>query len=397
MEIEQLQKLIAKYNSGKASLQEQALLEEWYESIQGSAVDMEPTHLATLKGELKKGVHAVVLEDNDTQVSPYFNKKRIWRNASWAAILLMGIGISMYLYTSPSIHKSETTASKSKVAINMQNDIAPGGNLATLTLADGNTIALNDINNGVLLEDNQVNIKKTGDGELVYQSTISNIDIEAKINTLSTPRGGQFNLTLADGTKVWLNSVSTLTFPATFSGKERVVELTGEAYFEVAHNANMPFHVKMKNSDIEVLGTHFNVKEYSDQQGMKATLLEGSVKVTSSNDGQSKTLIPGQQARINKNYKFDIVEADVEHTIAWKNGYFQFNRESLREVMRQFSRWYDIEVVYEGVIPKDQFVGKIRRALKLSEALKILKISQVDFRIEGRTIYISGNKDNNLI
>jgi ferric-dicitrate binding protein FerR (iron transport regulator) len=208
------------------------------------------------------------------------------------------------------------------------------------------------------------------------------------MNTLTTPRGGQYEVMLPDGTKVWLNSASSLTYPVTFAGKERRVELTGEAYFEVAKNTSSPFFVKTSGQTVKVLGTHFNINSYEDEKCVKTTLLEGSVVITSDGNKQAVNLKPGQQS-VNKAASFDVInEADIDEAVAWKNGKFLFRNTDLQTVMRQLSRWYDVDVEYQGTIAERHYRGRISRNVPVSQVFEILKTSGINFIINGRTIIV---------
>ena len=214
-------------------------------------------------------------------------------------------------------------------------------------------------------------------------------DQAIRYNTITTLRGGQYQVILPDGTKVWLNAASSLKYPTEFRGKERNVELTGEAYFEVAKNATMPFHVQSAGQTVRVLGTHFNINAYEDEGVIKTTLLEGSIQITYQ---QAKVLIkPGEQARVVAGSPDKIIvdeNADTDGAVAWKDGYFQFNHADIRTVMRQISRWYDVTVKYEGSVSSKDFGGAIERNLKLSQVLHILEKSQVHFVINGKEVVV---------
>ncbi len=201
-------------------------------------------------------------------------------------------------------------------------------------------------------------------------------------NTLSAPTGGQFQLVLPDGSKVWLNSSSSIRFPTEFSGEERKVELTGEAYFEVAKNPTLPFRVSVSGMYVEVLGTHFNIMAYGDESSIKTTLLEGSVRVTKGSS--AKVLTPGQQSKMNLKGDINVVDADLEQVIAWKNGYFQFSSDDIETIMRQVARWYDIKVVYKDKIPGGGFSGIVSRKNNISRVLKILQDGGVQLRWKGK-------------
>jgi ferric-dicitrate binding protein FerR (iron transport regulator) len=206
---------------------------------------------------------------------------------------------------------------------------------------------------------------------------------------VTTPRGGQYQLLLSDGSKVWLNSASSIRFPVSFAGDTRRVEVSGEAYFEVAKNPSMPFKVDVDGkNEVEVLGTHFNINSYADEGSIKTTLLEGSVKVTSLKTHESKLITPGQQAQLNKEGQITISKADPDKVMAWKNGYFNVDGADTKTVMQLLSRWYDVDVVYEGAIPQREWGGDIEKNLKLSQMLKILEKNNLHFRLEGRKLMV---------
>jgi ferric-dicitrate binding protein FerR (iron transport regulator) len=280
-------------------------------------------------------------------------------------------------------------ASRLPVQPPASGDVAPGSNKATLTFADNTTINLDDAKNGVLGHQGNTQVVKNKDGQLSYRTSgLSPITY----NLLTTPRGGQYQLSLPDGSKVWLNAASSLKYPTCFSGKERVVELVGEAYFEIAHNASMPFKVSVVSRKgqnpavIEVLGTHFDVKAYDDEPSVRTTLLEGSVKV---HKGETAIpLQPGQEASWSGTRDIEVASADVEEAVAWKNGLFKFNKATVGDVMRQLSRWYDVEVVYTNGIPKDFFQGEMYRNVNVSKVLKVLEGSGLHFTVEGKKILV---------
>ncbi len=269
-----------------------------------------------------------------------------------------------------------------------QHDILPGSDKAILTFDDGSQVVLDNSKNGSLGKQGQTDIRKPQTGKLIYESAqVTNA--RPMFNTITTPKGGQYNVVLSDGTKVWLNAASSLRFPTVFTGTERKVEMSGEVYFEVAKNAKMPFKVISQGQKVEVLGTHFNVMAYQNEKAIKTTLLEGSVKV--SRNERSAILQPGQQAKvgINNNVFRTLSDVNLEEELAWKNGFFQFNDASLEQVMRQIERWYDVEVEYIGKIPDEHFTGKLQRNTNLSNVLKILSMSEVEFKIEGKKIIIT--------
>jgi transmembrane sensor len=310
---------------------------------------------------------------------------RLWLRLGTAAALMIFLGFGAYVL----INKKKPSDPKKNIAKSRPaHDVLPGGNRALLTLANGKTIYLDNAQNGVLAKEGNTQINKTRDGQLVYEGgKDGSANGAVPMNTITTPRGGQYQLVLNDGSKVWLNSASSLSFPAVFTGKTREVEITGEAYFEVAKNAAMPFRVKTNHTVIEVLGTHFNTMAYNDEAVMKTTLLEGSVKI--SNNNYTSVLKPGQQASLNQNGEIHVVnDADANDSVAWKDGLFQFTDASIQSIMRQAARWYDVEVSYEGQIPVREFTGRISRNVKASELLGMLKYAGVNFKIEDKRITI---------
>jgi ferric-dicitrate binding protein FerR (iron transport regulator) len=318
--------------------------------------------------------------------------KRAWVRYAAACILLLSGAAAAWFFTKPA--QQQLTVHR----IPVKNDVGPGMAGAVLTLDDGSTVLLDSLGNGVVATQNGSKLVLKN-GQLVYDGA-QHAAGEIAYNTMTTPKGRQFKLVLPDGTNVWLNAASSLRYPVAFTGKERKVEVKGEAYFEVAKLADpvtgvrMPFRVKVNNhTEIEVLGTHFNINAYEDEANMNTTLLEGAVRVI--NGGEQALLKPGQQARVPGGPQagktnIEIVEnADVEKVMAWKNGVFNFNDASLAEVMRQLERWYNIEVVYEQGVPKLEFIGKMGRDLPLSDVLRGLEMSKVHFRLEeGRRVIV---------
>ena len=376
-----LKALIAKYNAGTANTEEKAIVEQWYETIHGDEYVLGDEHMAQMKQEVYREL-SVYIESNRTATLTK-TKKLPFRWLAAAAILIVcSIGL-YYQYKMPEATQAATT--------NIKNDIAPGGNKATLTLADGSKLVLDDVKNGQLAKQGTSLVEKKHSGLLSYL-TDSDVPKVAAVtyNTITTPRGGQYDIILADGTQVWLNAASSLKFPTSFTGKERNVELTGEAYFEVAKNKAMPFHVSVAGQTFEVLGTHFNVNAYTDEAVIKTTLLEGSVKVTK--DAKLVIIKPGQQALLNTSAGSPAITVidgiDTDEVMAWKNGKFYFDNADIQTVMRQVSRWYDVDIEYAGKIPEDHFTGKFSKNMTASNALKVLEFTGVNFKIEGRKIIV---------
>lgn len=268
-------------------------------------------------------------------------------------------------------------------------EITPGGERAVLVLANGSTILLDSASDGVLSNGGNGKVIKLGDGSIVYEAGGDMVNATA-YNTMRTPRGGQYRLTLPDGSKAWLNASSSIRFPSAFSGDQRKVSITGEVYFEVEHDKMRPFIVEINaGTAVQVLGTSFNINAYSDEPTMGTTLLEGSVRMISG--GKEAVLVPGQQARIagqSPEGGIDVVLVDTEAVMSWKNGLFNFDNKNLEEVMRQLSRWYDIDVVYEKGVPDITLGGKLGKDLNLSEIMEVLKQYEIHFKMEGRRMIV---------
>lgn len=311
--------------------------------------------------------------------------KKYWSVAAAAILLIASFG----LYKFYTITDEPVQIAQKKLPSKYTNDVAAGTNGAILKLADGSIVVLDSIPNGTVSTQGSMNLVKDG-STLNYVQTNNTIANTAGFNTIETPNGRQFSLMLGDGTKVWLNAASSIHFPVNFSGDERKVEITGEAYFEVAKNKHKPFKVSANGSEVEVLGTHFNVNSYADENTLNTTLLEGSVKV--SHAGNNALLTPGQQAQVNlKGSISKINHVNITEVVAWKNNAFSFNNTDLKKLMRQLSRWYDVEIVYknESADPV-RFNGEISRSVTLSNVLKMLELTgEVSFSIEGKRIIVS--------
>ncbi|PTS94795.1 iron dicitrate transport regulator FecR [Pedobacter sp. HMWF019] len=376
MDKQQAKELIQKYNQGLATAEEQARLENWYMQKSDSLVlEEDEINFDRIENELRERTFSRAGLGHPTQAELPSKSFKLWpRIASAAAVILIG-GAALFYYSQPSADQ-HTILDRSKYS-----DINPGSNKAILTLANGQQISLTDVKNGDLAKEDHALIKKTAEGELVYQEEAGK-RAESVYNMMSTPKGGQYSLTLADGSKVFLNAASSLKYPTRFKGKDRIVELTGEGYFEVAHNKDKPFKVISRGQTVEVLGTHFNINAYADEPDVKTTLLEGRVNVNGT------LLKPNQQAVLVQDQQISVRQVDADEVVAWKDGLFKFDHTDIRILMRQIARWYDVDVVYEGPVKEEQFYGKIERSYTLSEVLKVLELGKVHFRIEGRKIIV---------
>ena len=322
-------------------------------------------------------------------------KMRSLHRLKWVAMIiaLIGAGTIAIIYFSG----RKNADSREIARQTLPSDVpAPGKNRAFITLSDGRTISLDSLNQGMLARQGTVKLVKLENGQLAYQS-ISGENIHAdQFNTLSNPRGSKvIEVMLNDGTHVWLNAGSSITYPVAFAGKLRKVTVTGEAYFEVTQDAARPFYVSKGNWEVKVLGTNFNVNAYDDERTIKVTLLEGSVKVSNSIPGDESgkgpgvVLKPGQQAIAAEQQLTVNNQTDLDAVMAWKNGYFNFNHASLQSVLQQVSRWYDVEIVYQGAVPNMEFIGEIQRDFNLSEVLEALTRTDVQFKIEGKKLIVT--------
>ena len=334
--------------------------------------------------------HAIA-EDTGTRPAPVVPlHHRIWFRTSAAAVVILFISIAVFY----SLHqKNDSAIAQSEHKVQPVKDIPPGINNAVLTLADGTTIVLDSAGNGTLAQQGGIQVLKIN-GQVAYEKTGANtLKSVTAYNTIATARGNQYQVILADGSKVWLNAASSIRFPVFFTGNERKVEITGEAYFEVAKNPAKPFKViipsspgKPDGAEIEVLGTHFNVNAYAEEDDVRTTLLEGSVKIHRGNNVQ--LLIPGEQARLTSDAMTLKKDVDLTQVVAWKNGFFVFNNADIKMIMRQVARWYDVAVNFEDDVPAEGYTGKVSRSLPLSNFLKVLELNGINVKTDGRRITI---------
>lgn len=374
---------------------EQQLLDEWLAaSPHNRKVYEEVTNPEQLEKDIKEIVGYNKKElwgriKDGTQTRPgilSFFRSRVGRYAAAVAVLLIGVGIYFLLIkTAP----ADTDKPLAETTPPVMQDLAPGTDKAVLQLSDGTSIVLEDANNGLLSKQGNADISKEG-GILNYHLTDA-IATTSGTNTLKIPRGGKWTLGLSDGSRVTLNSESSITYPVSFVGNTREVTITGEAYFEVAKDAKRPFAVTAKGMRVEVLGTHFNVNTYGDQDMVQTTLLEGSVRA--SLDGQEMLLKPGQQSVINSAGKLQMnTGVDVDKIMAWKNNDFDFQNDDIKTIMNQLARWYDVEVVYEGRIPTVRLTAQISKNKNVSAVFKALEDGSsggAHFKVDGKKIIVS--------
>lgn len=388
--------LAEKWLFGTITAEERKEFSQWYN------VDQDKPFIVPVEYAQSEEAHKQrIFKEINTRIKQNGKVKPI--KLSWwsaAAAVLLVAGTLLFFQLQRSLVSSSQNLVKSKL-----NDIKPGGDNAILTLADGKKIILKGVANGEIAEQSGIHITKTADGHLVYripkdQSGL-NTSKPSGFNIIQTPRGGQYQVELPDGTKVWLNAASSLKYPTQFANDKRCVELVGEGYFEVAkmvkgdiiEGRRVPFIVKTATQTVEVLGTHFNINNYPDEYSTRTTLLEGSVRVSKSptilpHTTLSKLLIPGQQAVIGAS-RFDIENIDVAGSIAWKNGYFFFQNEDLKSVMNKLSRWYDIDVFYQGNSDNVKIGGSISRSKSLPEVLRVIQLTgRIKFKTEERRVTV---------
>ncbi len=386
---------------GKASAEEVQFLEAYYKAfdLKGEYTDkLSEQEFLDLKGRIKRKTDDAIHEYEAARKSlPGIGK--LFRYGI-AASLLFGLLIFAYYQLSPRPTESKQLA----------EHIMPGRDMAILTLSNGKQILLDSVDVNTSLEEEGILISKTADGYLSYQlldnDATNNPSGAIAYNTISTPEGGQYSVSLPDGTKVWLNASSSIRYPVRFDSKYRSIEMDGEGYFEVAKQLGassskpVPFIVQTAMQQVEVLGTHFNINAYGDEDRVKTTLLEGSVRVTpSGHSGESKILKPNQQSILRKsdaNGSLEIVEVESSSVIDWKNGNFIFDNENLVSIMNKISRWYKVKVVYEGHLTPDDFGGQISRSKNLQEVLDVLELSGgVQFKMTKDTIVVMPEKKTN--
>ncbi|HVU54717.1 MAG TPA: FecR domain-containing protein [Puia sp.] len=375
--------LLDKYLAGSASPEEEELLLRVYETYQDNQEwdSHELDRIDALEDKLferiKLAMHTPETAVDGAGRVPAEARRLPLRRILIAAsvILIAGVGMLFLLRPRPAgAPVAETPAPGPK------QDFSPGGNNAYLVLSDGQKLALNQAKVGLLAQQGSHAVIKKEDGQIVYSPVGADVPVTRSIalNKIVVPVGGQYRVMLPDGTHVWLNAASSLEYPVEFTGDRRQVKLTGEAYFEVARNTAMPFIVNVNDKmDVNVLGTHFNIMAYDDEEKIATTLLEGAVKVVDrAHPGNVKTLTPGQQANRAENGGIDVTDVDTEEAIAWKDGQFLFVNEDIHSIMRKLARWYDVKVEYSRSLKNKSFDGSISRNRNISEVLKLMELTK---------------------
>lgn len=376
MDTTQISVLAEKYLNGNATEVEKEALHDWYNHVNEGDTEI----VVSAQADSLNGTKERILRQLQEQIArdkkpdaPVVPMRRKW--LPWVAAAFIIIAAGTYLLQQP-LKQEKTTAVL---------PIAPAGNKAMLTLGNGTVVDLNAATDGAITEQSGTTVNKQ-QALLTYDA--GNVEAQPTINKLSVPRGGKYRLILPDGTKVWLNAASELQFPTVFTGAERLVELNGEGYFEVAADADQPFIVKTASLRVEVLGTHFNVKAYADESTTNTALLEGSVKIVTAN-GSNSLLKPGDLAKVTADHNISITkDSDMNLAVAWKDGFFAFRNADIAVILREIGRWYDVEINYEGPVTRRRFTGKVSRSYSLAETLSILEASDLHFRQAGKKIIV---------
>ncbi|MES2428099.1 MAG: FecR domain-containing protein [Bacteroidota bacterium] len=372
------QKLLEKYRAGTLSTEERALLESWYIDYYKNSAKPVLSNVE-LQNDLDDIYRSFPLHE---KLEPRLLGKPM------ARLLLYAASVLVFLVAGIFFLKNKRNQNLSAAH---QKEIKPANGSAVLILANNKKIILDNNTAGNVAQEGDITVKKTSEGLLTYQVNDKDMpnDAPVEFNTISIPQGREYQVVLSDGTKVWLNAMSSIRFPTAFKGSLREVEITGEAYFEVAKNAKMPFRVICNSQTVQVLGTHFNINAYPEERTVETTLLEGSVRVSLA-DGQFKILKPGQQSSILKqNNLLTVQDCDTDEAVAWKDGYFQFKDTNLKSIMNALSRWYNVEIVYQNINPELTFGGNISRSKNLSQVLRILELTgNVQFKVEGRRVTV---------
>ena len=384
-EYNRYKELAEKWLKGTITPEEAKEYNQWYNAKgEELPVTVEP-EIAHNEEALKQKI--IIKVRRELGLKAKQGKKRVLYTLMSAAAIVLILVSGIYWYQYRTVNDKIYPVAKIKDP-SFKNDVAPGSNKAILVLADGRKIALDSATNGVLATQGATKIIRKADGNIVYENGKNAGESTMMDNTMSTPIGAQYQLVLSDGTKVWLNAGSSITYPTDFMDTVRKVNITGEVYFEVTKNPQRPFIVSTGNMNVRVLGTHFNVNAYSDERTINTTLLEGKVEVINKVNGHITAITPGQQAQYDNFGVMKVEEVNTDNIVAWKNGMFEFNRTDIVSLMKQVARWYNINVTYEGPITKDLFTGTVPRNVSLTELLTVLKYAKVHFKLDKNNLTV---------
>lgn len=378
--------LIKKYQNGTLKDSERELMDQWFNSLDSEE------HYHWTEAEQERLYQSILAETDLNRKSPDYQASNTPMGKKWvpfaAAIVLITSIVGLLYYINNYENGNQLAATGDALPQPAPEEILPGTNKATLTLVDGRTVTLSEHYSEIVIGDGEI---RYDDGSSLFGGNLQ--EAESTYATLTVPRGGEYQIVLPDGSKVWLNSASTLKYPLQFRKSERLVELEGEAYFDIAHQQNasgerVPFLVKTPAQTVEVLGTKFNIAAYADEQETRTTLVSGQIRVTRSDTREINILNPGEQAVISANPGIQIHSANIAAATAWTSGIFYFDETPFQAMMKPISRWYDIEVIYEGVAPDEVFSGKMSRNVNLGILLEFLKDSGINFKIQGKKLIV---------
>lgn len=371
--------IFRKYLDGTATPEEEHFIEAWYGSFEkepGILDTYGETGQERLEARMEQALRMHIETERPRSVRKSLTMLITLSRVAAAAVLVISLAGAWYYFKNLN---PRTPAGEDIAGL---EDFAPGGNRAVLTLGNGTQIVLDSVATGMLARQGNTVIHKIEDGLVSY--TGGGSPTSRDFNTITAPAGGKYSVVLPDGSRIWLNAESSITFPTAFSPEERSVKISGEVYFEIAKDTRRPFSVQVGTlQKVRVLGTHFNINAYRDESNITTTLLEGSVEVLPSGNARPVMLKPGEQAALSGSGRINVRgDINTEEIVAWKNGMFQFEKASIETIMRQLSRWYNVDVVYEGTIPSKTFSGKIDQRAKASEAIDILSFTGLNFRID---------------
>ncbi len=379
-------RIIARSISGTITPAEQAILDDWLQDDRHRQIYMAARSGQSIRGILSEFDGFDAKEGYQRFQASIGKRKRLryrpWMAAAAAILLFAAASVTIYLAR----QKAHQPVPAGVVSAD-GDDVPPGGNRATLILADGRRISLDSVRSGIVIGEGNITYQDGTDLTTLTAKGGEEAELPMEMLTLSTPRGGQYQVTLPDGTTVWLNSATTLKYPSRFSGQERVVEIAGEGYFAVTPDKARPFRVLSDGQVIQVLGTEFNVSAYPGEPEIQTTLVKGSIQVAGADRKEPKVMVPGQQSKV-RDGNVGIVDVDIDQYIAWKSGMFHFKHTPLVRMMDQIERWYDVEVVYNSNIPMETFSGRMRRDVSLYTVLDLLKVSEITFHVEGKRLII---------
>ncbi|MDE1192603.1 MAG: FecR domain-containing protein [Arachidicoccus sp.] len=376
MDKQQLKIILDKYIEGTCSEEELQVFEQWYKTLDEYSKENIPDEYFGNESEYSIKMLQDFLSLKAKNKIQKTKRINLYFKVAVAAIIILGIGTGIFwkLY--------RVSRSKQTITV-VRNDAAPGHDGAVLTLADGSEVMLDSTASGAVAQQAGVQVINAK-GQLVYNENSTAATTQITYNTLTTPKARQYKLVLPDGTKVWLNSASSIHYPVAFSGKERIVEITGEAYFEVMHNAAIPFKVITAGNTIEDIGTEFDINAYEDESNTKTTLLQGAVKVNGT------LLHPGEEASISKQSgAIAVSKADTDDAIAWVNGQLSLECDNIQTLLRRIGRWYNVDIKYDGSLPNTALFGSVSRNVYLSQVLKALAAYGVNARQQGNTVIVS--------